>query len=749
MVVKKIETINGRKIEVVYSDKGEYLGGRYLEPIPPATGKVVSRYEVTKPTGEKVERVLVKTPEGEMMYYDYPKVEAPTTPPTPPKRVEEVEEKEEEEVTPQEAVALATKAAEETMARIREERVKGQVPIYAVERLEKVKTPEGYEVRAIPMKIPPFGLGLTEKVHEKLEKVGLKPEKIEISEKPTRAERFVETYPKVLWEVTKAEAYGLVTFVPGILDIGISFVKNPLFTIEEMGKGLAETGFVLADPIAGILRPERPEFRATPEKVMVSAWGYGKVIGTIAAGYAMGKTAKWAKKKIEEMKKYEGFTKEEWDYFAIDELTTKERASLLKQLEAVRKGKTQPKIKELESVLEKMPRLRGKSKEVLEFLQDENVILGGSAGTKTQMYGKARTPHDLDIYTYDYPESLAEKFWQKLTNFGEDKRFKLTTDTEIRTYIGGRWKTVAHFHSIDDFLASHPYYTGKIVATPDGVKVITLYEQVLRKVPGAFGLAGEERIRKDLIDTLSGVSTLKERMKIEVKTAPFPVSLWKEFKLERFEEALAGVRFGRRGYITIPTKAPIYPITGATILAGLAGITIPYPKEEEYPKLQGLPGVYPIYPKEAKKEYPITYPKVESVLTPYPVYPVEKKPTYPTYPKYPTPDKVLYPTYYPPKKPAYPYYPTYPIKKPPIPPPKEEFIQKIYDLGKITRKRAIIPRKLKRPKKEYRPSLIGLGLPVYGKMPKMLTGMEIRPIIGKPKKTKKRKRDVASILIGV
>jgi len=300
--------------------------------------------------------------------------------------------------------------------------------------------------------------------------------------------------------VAELPSYFLVPYgvTKGLTRLAVSYPKVAKLTefgLRAAGAGVIgwEIGKVVKEP--------------TPERIAITGVRFGTAFGLGYWGYTT------AKKEIimETLKK------------TIIKAGLPEREAELvgKRLIAAERAGIQPKPRSLRSVLQKMPRTKGKTgRIILDWLKTKDAIVYGSAAYKTQI-PEMRTPHDVDVAVSN-PRASARELFNALRNAGI-KGLKL-----VGTKIYGKTGKIIEFHSFERY-ASHPYYTGETVISPEGIRLQTFKEQIMRK---AFESWRPERA-KDLADFLSGIRGTRQIMRAEAEEAIAPVKWYKKLKLFR------------------------------------------------------------------------------------------------------------------------------------------------------------------------------------------------------------------------
>lgn len=442
---------------------------------------------------------------------------------------------------------------------------------------------------------------------------------------------------------------------------------------------------------------------ATPEAVSVTARGIGKI--------------PWVKSKIEMRRLTKGMGPKEKAFF-------EKQFKMSKEL-----GKVRPQIKEIE-LPSRIPKKAGGITK--RYLRESGDIVGGSVAQRTQVYGRQRLPHDIDIFSGKPSKSAATLFKRMKTGGVKDITLKISKKGTMmesgKIFVKGR--KAIEFHTTE-WMKAFPF-TQKTVKTPGGTKVLSIGEQLTRKVYG--GAAGRT---KDISDFFRASKSLVKTRKLYPQRRPFPV-------LARGMKGQAGIK-----------------LSDVTSIKAAAPKTTPGKLYSPYPKPKTGPGI-PLYPsyspyRPGAKPPPIVlygpgrsgrYGRYEASPSrptrPYAPYKEEKykRPSlteitqkYGSYPSGTKPP-IPYAPYTKPPKPTEPRYEPYDFIGGPKPPRPRK---KISILGEVIRTRKRRKKSIfgKPPKKTYTPSYAGLlsGKTITKKPGGIRTGLGIRkPVKGKKKK---------------
>ena len=168
---------------------------------------------------------------------------------------------------------------------------------------------------------------------------------------------------------------------------------------------------------------------------------------------------------------------------------------------------------------------------------------------------------------------------------------------------------------------------------------------------------------------------------------------------------------------TRPSKLPFSEIYGRVISRPSK------PSMPSYPSVISIAPSYPSrpsYPSVSKVSYPSRPSYAPPSLPSLPRYP--SRPSYPSMPSYPSyPSLPSYPS------PSYPSYPSYPS----VSKITETTTTPFPDLDFGPRRKKKVKRKRVKPRRvtKYKPSLVAAEKMIYGKKPKILTGLEVRPLL--------------------
>jgi len=202
--------------------------------------------------------------------------------------------------------------------------------------------------------------------------------------------------------------------------------------------------------------------------------------------------------------------------------------------------------------LKRLKRIPDKAKpEILKFLKQEDVVIGGSLGQQTAVTVKRNLAQsDLDLYTERDPIKLAKDLTKKLQNLGIERVVR--TGKEVR--IAG--KKAAEFQKMDRLIANIesviPAWrspTSFIVRTKSGIRVPKITVQLKRKLVGGF--TDPKRAKrtdfKDLKDAKDILDKLFKKAELQARRKFF----FKEKNIKALEERF-GVSISRK----VPTKKP-------------------------------------------------------------------------------------------------------------------------------------------------------------------------------------------------
>jgi len=402
------------------------------------------------------------------------------------------------------------------------------------------------------------------------------------------------------------------------------------------------------------------------------------------------------------------------------------KKELLSSLE-IAKHADQPVVKEFSAITKRISPREAKIVEKFISLEKGKLIIGGSAGARTQYWIEGyRMPKDIDIYVKGWrdPSKIAKQFISYARQHGiKEWYIKEARSTNVFQYIFQPQKAsmakaeifspkgkVMEFHTALWF-KSAPWYLGT-VKTPKGIEVVSFPEQMYRKISGialTYGLRG----RKDIEDLRK---MIKQTFSKQAERAQKEF-LFKEYRKERLKEM--------EDIFLSALKRPKIKIKKAKL-------------EYLYPKQKSL-SIYTYYKPYKPYSYysykPYSYKSYSYKLPSY-SYISYKPSTYLYKPIY-KPPSYLY-------KPIVPYYPlSYykPIEyypkisssyKPPVPPlyiPIKQLQASSPSFPNLfgVRKGFQYPQLKKQPK-IYQPQLTALIFKIKGKKIKTLTGLEFRPL---------------------
>jgi len=271
--------------------------------------------------------------------------------------------------------------------------------------------------------------------------------------------------------------------------------------------------------------------------------------------------------------------------------------------------------------------------------QRSDIKMGGSTGAQTQI-DLGRELGDIDLYT-DNPKQQQQILYEMYQKAGIDSYKKGHT---VKTYTGS---SVSFSHTSK--LTEQIGYAGT-VKTPEGVQVIDVKGQLIRKAGGPF----EDAWRvKDFGDFDRMVSQILTRGTIAAEKSPPIISGFKLSKVEALKRMFSEV--GRKGtaYGDVDIDAPPTPTF------------IPYtsPKYAKPEKPKVYPPVVPTERYAPTTPQDIDYTTITPPPTEYPQFLIPQ-PKYVYKPRYPSP---MLPAAYPkPGPPPEPKYPPYKAKKPKV-----------------------------------------------------------------------------------
>lgn len=389
--------------------------------------------------------------------------------------------------------------------------------------------------------------------------------------------------------------------------------------------------------------------------------------------------------------------------------------------------RVQPPVKEIDfNIVLENPKV---SRIAKSYVKEKGHTVGGSVGQQTQLYVPRRPPRDIDLFTKGPAKTareLASKFREAGIKDVTLRTKKIGTMMESgKIFVGGK---KIEFHT--DAWRKAFAYAEKPVKTPEGIKVVRLREQALRK---SFGIKFGARV-KDIPDVKRVVASLKRSRELGYKELPLIGRIIPELPIGRPLKGIVGAPKIK------PPKAPEPKALKPKV-----------PKKEK-PSVYKIVGDYKSYkpPKKPKAPY-VPYGKPSPKKVPALPYAPYKPPKAPKTPPYPPPYKPSKPpTTYPPLKPPtkpYPGAPPYDSYPGMVPSraPKISALTPKYPGRPRGIKMLIGERKVRKPKKTkrkiskigptYKPSLLAIiGGVTAKKAPKRVTGLGIRPIIRNSKR---------------
>lgn len=385
-------------------------------------------------------------------------------------------------------------------------------------------------------------------------------------------------------------------------------------------------------------------------------------------------------------------------------LTAKERSKyekLMRQAEKLEHAR--PPVKELN--LKEVSRLPPKARQpLLKYLRSEkDVVVGGTVGQRTQLYGKIKRPlMDIDLFATS-PAKSSAKLHSIFSKLGIKSKLVISHRGEIaeagKIWIGGKKAIEFHTHAFRRVFE----YLEAPRTTPSGIKVISITEQMKRKIVGGviFG-----RGYKDIPHFHEIRRSVVKSVKLgHHKGTAYPFGLYNLYK-QTF-------------------VVPFYPVM-KTPYYKKPSISMPYTTRTTLYKPLPPQQIRP-YIKPIKRRYASTlgYRFPSSFLYARPVY----RP-----PRVPTPVGAVKPPYRPSVyRPIMPFFPAFKKEKSGGWFPKFDF--------KLPKFKPF-PTKIFKRRYKYTPSFEALMLGFVGKKPrkKYLLGWEFRPIPRRRKKRRKRKK---------
>lgn len=182
-------------------------------------------------------------------------------------------------------------------------------------------------------------------------------------------------------------------------------------------------------------------------------------------------------------------------------MTKQQKSDFFKFLKTTKQLKKQPKVKRLkfDEVLTD-PKM---AKVFRQWAKDHDIIIGGSVGAKSQIKIQTRPPGDIDVFSSNVitsGQALLKAFREagvKNVSLKISGRGKLTMSIRIflKTKDMLRPKKLIEIHS-NKWRTSFPF-SKRPVFSPDGIRVMTIQEQAMRKIIGSY--MGRQKDFPDLL----------------------------------------------------------------------------------------------------------------------------------------------------------------------------------------------------------------------------------------------------------